>query len=153
MSVRTTVALALVLPLVACASESPPEDVVVLLDSGSLCLYGGEPTPFDMVSDSATQDYAVGDQLFISVRVADCLSSSCDVNRVASCGVTQDGQVLTVSSHLSYEVVDSPHCTMDCGMLGAVCASDALTEGSYTVVHGAESFAVDVPSSGAACLR
>ena len=154
---RTTIAFGLLWPLAACSGESAPDDTVTLVDEGALCLFAGEPSAIAMVTgsitDGAQQDYVVGEPILFQVRVSDCLSSSCDVDRVASCGVAHDGQVLTVSSHLSYQKLDSPHCTMDCGALSATCASEPLVAGSYTVLHGEQSFSVDVPSSSTACAR
>ena len=56
-----------------------------------------------------------------------------------------------MTSHLSFEELDSETCTLDCGILSASCASDALPAGAYTVVFGEKSFGLDVPSTIAPC--
>jgi hypothetical protein len=118
--------------------------LVEYVDQGDLCLFAEEPTgPI-----SGAQEFADGSTLVVTVALPECLSMSCDVNRVASCEVVQDADRLVVTSYLSYEAApEITQCTMDCGHLVATCESAPLPAGSYTVVLGGASHALDVPST------
>lgn len=129
------------------------KEMVQLEDDGELCLLDAE-------GDSLFAGFAGGDQTFVEgnrvrfrVAVPGCLSSSCDVNRVAECTVKTKGNMLIVESYLAYNAMESEKCTMDCGKLFATCESEPLELGSYEVVHGSETRALTVPSTIDACER
>lgn len=130
------------------------DGTIVLSDQGVLCVYGAAPSltaaPWLEPELLALDE---GLPLVVSVALDECLSSSCDLERSAECSVARDGQTLTVSSRLAYRPNDAPACTMDCGRLTAVCESEALEAGSYTVELGNQSHALAVPSTlGRSCL-
>ncbi len=145
--------LALVLPallaLGGCANvDSVDFGLVVAVDEGTLCMFSNAPIiPVAPAGDSELLTFDEGSQLFVTVSLEDCLSDSCDVNRVASCQVTQDGATLQVTSELSYEMVDEAQCTMDCGRLVARCESAPLNGGHYKVQFGDQSYGLSVPST------
>jgi hypothetical protein len=129
-----------------CGSGELPEPVVEYVDQGDLCFFADEAGG----PVAGTQDFVDGSKLVVTVAVPECLSMSCDVNRVAACEVQQQGAVLVVTSYLAYEPVEAAPgmpCTMDCGRLVASCESAPLAAGSYTVVLGGASHALAVPST------
>lgn len=127
------------------------KEMVEMEDDGELCLLDAE-------GDSLFAGFASGDQTFVEgnrvrfrVAVPGCLSSSCDVNRVAECTVKAKGNILIVESYLAYNAMESEECTMDCGKLFATCESEPLELGEYEVVHGGVARPLTVPSTIDAC--
>ena len=152
MSLRHCIALPLALVLFGCGSTEPVDGLVVLENEGTLCFYDDAPTFFSRPDfEAPVQVFDAGSRLHLQVSVPGCLSSSCDVNRSASCSVSQDEQVIRVFSQLSYEETGDEQCTMDCGILSATCESEELAVGTYTVQHGDKLTGLAVPSVVPAC--
>jgi len=126
-------------------------NMTVMVDQGQLCMFAEQPLVAMPGFEPETVSLQTGGRLHVNVRLPQCLSASCDVNRLASCDVQRAGSVLTVTSHISYEELDSEICTLDCGILSASCTSDELPAGAYTVVFGEQHFGLDVPSTIAPC--
>lgn len=95
------------------------------------------------------QTYVAGQPVQIVVGYVGCLSSSCDVDRSASCSVSLVGDTLTVTAELRWTEAGSL-CTDDCRRLSASCASVALPAGSYTVVFGSRTATVGIGTSSVA---
>ena len=79
-----------------------------------------------------------------------CLSSSCSRNAVGTCDVTLDGTTITVTSQFDWEenMGKMVACTDDCRNIEADCGEiGPLAAGTYTIVHGASSQEVEVPSN------
>ncbi len=113
-------------------------------DEGKLCAYGSRADATSEVVGST--EFSVGQRIQLTYSLNDCLSSSCDTNRAASCSVIRDGSLLQVSSTASYTQSSQRGCTEDCGRLSAICQSEILPAGEYRVVHGNEEMIVTVPS-------
>ncbi|RAL23962.1 hypothetical protein DL240_07380 [Lujinxingia litoralis] len=134
----TTLLALLSLPLMAAAcgnDDASPEDVRYE-NQGQVCLHLAE----DAQNTSAIEIPS------ISVTIPICLSSSCSLNPEASCTASVEGTTITLSSEasfLDYSVTDRA-CTEDCGQLQARCAIPALEAGEYTVIHGEETFTLEV---------
>jgi hypothetical protein len=75
-------------------------------------------------------------ELTASVSLPDCLSSSCDTDRVAQCTVRLEDARVRVDSHLAYTVQSGGDCTLDCGQLVANCATALPADGTYPVDFG-----------------
>jgi hypothetical protein len=105
---------------------------VEIIDEGTVCIEGAA-------------DAMATVQVFVP---GECLSSSCDRNRVMACTATLDGSTITVSSEFTWETASGPNvaCTDDCGMLITECTVGPLPAGAYTVVHGDETSNVDIPA-------
>ncbi len=114
-------------------------------DEGTLCAYGSRTDATSEVVGST--EFSVGQRIQLTYSLDDCLSSSCDTNRAASCSVIRDGNLLRVSSSASYTQSSQSECTEDCGRLSAICQSEKLPAGEYRVVHGTEEMIVTVPST------
>ena len=114
-------------------------------DEGALCAYGNV-TDANLAGDNATE-FSAGQRMQFSYSLSECLSSSCDTNRSASCSVIRDGNRIQVSSSASYTESSRNDCTEDCGTLSAVCQSEVLPAGEYRVIHGSEEMIVTVPST------
>lgn len=113
--------LALVaLTLAACGTEDDgvPESLV---DSGQVERVGTSGLRFDVTANA-------------------CLSSSCDLDRRATCTVTRSGDVILITSRFGWVSGSGDAdqlCTADCSELTATCSLDeALPDGTYTVRHG-----------------
>ena len=145
MATRTRFALIIpVILLAGCAEDSEPQRGVEYLDSGTLCVHSpdGSAKLFE-----GPQQFESGDRLVVTVQVPECLSSSCDVNRVAECSVARIADVLEVTSYLGFDEADGEPCTMDCGRLTATCQSDPLDQGHYRIHFGGDSHPFSVPST------
>ena len=127
----------LAIPLIAACGllEGDPERVA-FENEGTVCLH---------LADDP-QDFSERDIPSLSVTMPVCLSSSCSENPQASCEVSVDGTSITLTSSASYLDTSTAGgaCTDDCGQLQATCAIPALEPGEYTVVHGEESFTLQV---------
>lgn len=116
---------------------------VALADQGALCIRGeAEPAIW-----SEHQRIDAGERVVVTVELDRCLSSSCDVDRVASCVVERQGKTLRVHSYLGYATLDDAACSRDCGRLVAKCQSEPLGTGVYEVALGDQRRALAVPSS------
>lgn len=119
-------------------------------DEGETCLYA-DAYPDTYTEVMEPQRFEEFSRLAVTVSTPGCLSSTCDVDRVAFCDIEQDGNLLEVSSFLGFNEVDAPMCTLDCGVLIAQCKSEPLAAGEYQVVHGESRVALKVPSVTAGC--
>jgi hypothetical protein len=127
------IAISLLLSLFACDVVEGWKPVS-MVDEGASCL------------EAATAD-GTGT---ITVDAEVCLSSSCDREATGSCTATLDGTTITVTSEFAWEEATGPvACTDDCGMLATTCDVGPLPAGTYTIVHGAESVTVEVPTTEA----
>lgn len=126
------------LTLFACDETDPPADgdweLQEHVDDGDLCASGGGVDP-----------------VAISVTVQDCMSSSCSRAFVGECSATLSGSVITVTSDISWEdnVAPNATCTDDCGIPMASCELTGVPDGTYTVMLGAQSLTVVLPSTDA----
>ena len=117
--------------------------------SGDVCLYGNAlsrtPLPPGLLRIGA------GDRLVAEVTYPDCLSTSCDVSRVAACTIeSRADDTLVIDAFFSYASQAGP-CTNDCGLLTATCESEPLDAGEYVVLHAGEAVPLTVPSTANAC--
>lgn len=128
-----------------------PIDVDTYPSDGELCIYADEAEP--RIGDPTIQHFEDGDRLVARVALPECLSSSCDVDRVARCHVFRHRNTLIVSSVLEYTRLEDQPCTLDCQQLSVTCESEPLEAGSYEVVHGDATLSLDVPSSIPACAE
>jgi hypothetical protein len=83
--------------------------------------------------------------LEVRVIFPDCLSSSCDLGRSASCSVTRSGNDLIIESRGNVAFQRDGTCALDCGKLRAICQSEPLEPGEYRVVHGDASATATLP--------
>src|SRR5215471_17061447 len=105
-------------------------------NQGELCLYPvGETNGVPNLADSTPRTYAAGDVVNVAVQFATCLSSSCSIDRMASCTVGGTGATLQVTSSGSYSNIGSGACTADCGFLIARCQTPTLAAGTVTFQH------------------
>ena len=131
------------LVLAGCGLTESSEEIT-LEDEGAICfseVYWGGGDRADLQAD---------EPLEIMVLFGECLVGGCNRTVDTSCSVEVDGDTVTITSTGIYEVVDPGRggaCTDDCGALTARCTVPALAEGSYTFVHGDDSYEVDVPGS------
>lgn len=129
----------LAIPLIAACSQADDEPEHVSYENeGTVCLH---------LADDP-QDYSEREIPSLSVTLPVCLSSSCSKEPQASCQANVEGTTITLTSSASYldYSVTMRACTEDCGQLQATCAIPALEPGEYTVVHGEESFTLQVDS-------
>ena len=136
-------ALAATLLVAACGEE------VVLEDAGEACLSAtpGWPDGF--------QSFEAGAPAYVTVRLNECLSSSCTSDMSARCDVEVTGDRIVISAQGSYtdESGASRTCTDDCMVFDTACETPALAEGTYTVAYGEAEITLGIPSlTGASCL-
>jgi hypothetical protein len=87
---------------------------------------------------------AAADGIAVTVKGNKCLSSTCDVERSASCTVSRDGELVVVASKLAWTSHEGS-CTIDCETLDASCTlAEPLADGSYQVVHGDDAATLEV---------
>ena len=134
-------------PLFDGAGDKTP---IQYFDQGDLCLYA-DSYPDSFYSIGEPQIFDEYSRLAVTVAAPECLSQTCDVDRVAFCDIDMDRSTLTVTSYVAYDEIDAPMCTMDCGRLAARCKSAPLPAGNYEVVHGDTRVELRVPSIAAAC--
>jgi hypothetical protein len=133
----------MILLVSGCAEEAGRERGVEHVDSGMLCIHAEDGTAQLL---QGPQEFEPGSRLVVTVQVPECLSNTCDVNRVAECNVVRVGGTLEVTSYLGYDEVDGEPCTMDCGRLTATCESEPLEQGSYRIFFDGASHPFSVPS-------
>lgn len=121
----------------------------VLSDEGDLCLYPNEAPPVPGISVPTA--IAEEDRLVFQVTHPTCLSSSCTMDRRASCRITQVGRRLFVEASFAYVPVKGPTCTKDCLRLTATCQSEPLAAGIYDVVYLDDVVPFAVPSRFETC--
>jgi len=91
----------------------------------------------------------------VMVLFHSCLSSECDVDRVAECSaLVTDGRLeITARGRYTDERGPGSACTSGCGRLEATCPIVGLDEGDYTVTYGSESIDWSFPSvTGVYCV-
>ncbi len=118
--------LPLLLILAACQGKD-----VVLSDTLPACAF----PPGSNAAAGAMLDFAADQAVDIRVTTTGCLSSSCDVDRKASCSTEVSGSEIVVTSNVSWRET-SGACTDDCGTLSATCTTAPLPAGVYTIRHG-----------------
>ncbi|TXD36116.1 hypothetical protein FRC98_13415 [Lujinxingia vulgaris] len=137
LSARCIALTLLAIPLIAaCGVFDDDPERVEFENEGTVCLH---------LADDP-QDYSDRDIPSLSVTLPVCLSSSCSEAPQASCQASVDGTTITLTSAASYLDTSTAGgaCTDDCGQLQATCAIPALEPGEYTVVHGDETFTLQV---------
>ncbi len=118
------------------------DDVVTLDGAGVACI---SPT------DSWPDEYPMfqeNDDLYVIVRLDDCLSSSCNTGAHAICTVVRENDRLIIESEGGYTDESGPGdaCTSDCYILETSCQlSETLDAGTYTVVYGDAEIQVEIP--------
>ncbi len=119
--------------LAGCPSvNTPGTETITTTDQGSVCL------------EAPTAD----SDGVITVDPNLCLSSSCDTLLSGTCSATLDGTTITVTSEFVVESqTGDVTCTDDCGLPTANCTVGPLPLGTYTLVHGAQSETIDVPTT------
>lgn len=125
--------------------------VVQYEDTGTICVCAGDQGS----CGPSVQRFEADRPVRIGFELTDvCLSSSCSLDREASCIVTRDGSTLHVATSASFRDKGADACTLDCGQLSATCTTGPLPSGSYTVTYGAKSLTFDVPSEVySSCVR
>ncbi|HKU39978.1 MAG TPA: hypothetical protein VJR89_17580 [Polyangiales bacterium] len=123
------------------------------MDDGELCVWG-DAVPSVANLDGVFSKLEAGHALNVEVALDECLSSSCDHARTASCRVVLHGDQLVVESRLEW-TSHGGECTTDCGHLVARCASPPLAAGRYSVRFGKTvPFAITVPGElGELCAK
>jgi hypothetical protein len=148
MSVCGPRALALVILSLAaaCDSSGPSGSEKVFQDQGKVCAFppGTDPAPFGGPNEPAS--FPADRALLITVMAPTCLSSSCSKDRKAECSTEVKGNVIVVTSKLSFRQ-EGTTCTADCGALVARCMTPPLPAGSYLVQHGTQNFGLTVPTT------
>jgi hypothetical protein len=135
-------------PALACSQKG---ETFTFQNQGELCLFPEAETdgnPGSAFGATTPRDYLADQSVNVAVVFAGCLSSSCDVDRTASCSVQAAGADLRVTSEGSFRTTGASTCTTDCGYLIARCTTPALAAGSYTFRHGDLSLPIQIPSSG-----
>lgn len=94
------------------------------------------------------QSFEEGAALQLQYFVDQCLSSSCDTERSATCTAVVEGNVIQVETRAQWQGPPSTGaaCTTDCGLLTASCATPPLAAGEYTIRSGDHEVAITVPS-------
>jgi hypothetical protein len=98
----------------------------------SLLGCGDDPITERDVTDIASACVRDGQ---ITVRLADCLSSSCDTLLASACAATLDGAVVTVTASATIQS-QGQECTADCGLVSATCALPDGAEAATTLAWG-----------------
>jgi len=142
-------------------SEEPPESALgtpiavephELMDaeSGAMCLYPANryQSPWDLPEVVSLEP---GRRLHARIPYQGCLSSSCDIHRVATCDFRWDGDRLLLTSRLAFDEIQGQPCTMDCQSLVAECESEPLPEGEIRLRFGDHERRLVVPSETQAC--
>jgi hypothetical protein len=117
---------------------------VALEDTGTACLAlepGGWPT--------GGLSFEVGEPLYVTVRLHECLSSSCDVSPWAECEVSVAGGTITITASGGYtdEGGAAAACTSDCVILETSCqTAGPMPAGDYTVRYGDAEIPLAIPS-------
>lgn len=122
---------------------------VDLDDPGRGCVVPAGATVAPSFDPTAPVTVASGGQVSAVVDVDVCWSSSCDVDRVASCALALDGTTLTLTTTVSWRFTGSDVCTTDCGRPGPTCTSEPLADGTYTLRYANMTTIFEVPSTGA----
>lgn len=140
---RMAIALAIATSPMACVGQDHHVE-----DEGKVCLYASSPA--SPGADDPVQDFVAGERLYASVQLDECLSA-CIRDEVSSCTITREGNELVVTSSFEYSDPDGEEaCIALCYAPSAVCESEPLPEGSYTVRHGdVESGTLSIPAVGA----
>ena len=118
-----------------------------LVDRGKLCVGGGEPVgELDMLGGVCGK-IQPGQMLSFTVSLdRECLSSSCDTERVANCDAELEDDQILVTSKLEW-TSHGGECTAGCQQLAAQCKSPPLEAGNYTGRFGGSTVrALTVPS-------
>jgi hypothetical protein len=126
----------------SCKPIEPDTQRVVIKDNAMLCMGVG------IAGSAGRAELRAGQTLPVIVRSLGCLSNECATKRQAQCAVKRDGNKLVVTSELSWTApgaLERP-CPGTCSMLDATCSIEPLQPGKYTVVHGARTMEVQVPS-------
>lgn len=125
-------------------------DEIILDNTGTACLSTTGQWP------EGVQSFEAGQSVTVIVRLAECLSTSCDTDRTGSCSVEISGDQILITSQGSYIDESGPgsSCTEDCGIFDITCETGPIPEGSYSLVYGTEeiSFAVPDDATGAYCV-
>jgi hypothetical protein len=98
----------------------------------------GPPTEHEVTDiASACVD---GDQ--VAVRLATCLSSSCDTLLASACAATLDGDTVTVTAAATIRS-EGGDCTADCGLVEVRCPLPDGAEAATTLAWGDQQAAID----------
>ena len=93
-------------------------------------------------------EFSAGEILRLQVHFDVCLSSTCDLDRRASCRANLEGSVIRVTAEGSYRR-DGDDCSEDCGALTATCSVGPLPAGDYELRYAEDSLALTLPSTRA----
>lgn len=124
-------------------------DEVILDNTGTACLTTSGEWP------EGGQVFETDQSVTVIVRFDECLSSSCDTNRVGSCDVEVSAGRIVISSQGSYtdESGAGSGCTNDCGIFDVTCETGPIPEDEYTVVYGSEEIDLSIPGpTGSYCV-
>jgi hypothetical protein len=108
----------------------------------------GELSPVSRVDEGELCFENQGSDVVIEVIDTECVSSSCVRDIEGGCEAVVDGATLTLTSDISYAVLQPPPdvgCTPDCVSVTVSCTVEGLADGTYTVVHGADEVELVVP--------
>ena len=143
--VRCVPLLAFLLLATSCSTDERRKN------QGAVCVLSDEGQQWDQ-----PQVFSAGAPLRLKYILDDCLSSSCDTDREASCDVVLEGDLIRVETRAKWTAQTGiAACTSDCGLLTASCTTPPLPEGTYTVRSGDQETVVTVPSQSerAPCTR
>lgn len=112
-------------------------------DEGDLCFSSDPWGGGDRTTLKADEPFE------LTVVFNSCLSSGCTDFHETSCSIDRSGETLTIASQGSYTDTSGgmSACTDDCAASSATCEGPALEEGTYTFVHGDDTYEVEVPGS------
>lgn len=119
-------------------------DRIVKKDEGALCL--------GLLSHDAgvqpTTEIAANETIAVTVKTA-CLSDKCATDRTKICTAKREGARIVIASEMAWVApteIGQP-CPGTCSPIEAHCTIEALPAGKYTLVHGARSMDLEVPST------
>lgn len=127
----------LLVGLMACSSLRPE----LRENQGAVCALSAEGENWQ-----GAQTFEVDAPVSVLYVLDECLSSSCDRDRSASCTVAREGEVIQVDTRAAWTADRSGPCTDDCGRLTASCTTPPLPAGTYTLRSGEQEVAFTVPS-------
>lgn len=139
--------LTLSLLLVAGCPTDPAGRDITLDDPGRLCVVPESETPTFDFDPTTMRSYMTGGRIKAVVDLSVCLSSSCDVDRSATCEITAMGTGVTVTATVGWTRTGADACTLDCGRPRPACTSAPLPAGTYTLRYAGKSTMFDVPST------
>jgi hypothetical protein len=131
------------------APAAPGFSFVDIEDRVPLCVFSDHQEWFETKHrhDARPQKLKAGHSVVLGAFSPWCVHESCDQRPSMQCQVTREGTTMVVHSRFWGEHKDGARCTKDCKSMTASCETPALEAGTYSVQHGSESFAFEVPGT------